>query len=386
MRKTIMRILSYLLVSAIVCAATLLISGNWQLIRPENKLTELEALLDKYYADDLDRDTLYDAAADAMVEALPDRWSYYISAEEYASYLENKNNAYVGIGVTVQQVADQVGLRVLKVAEGGGAAEAGIQAGDQIIKVDGVSLEGMTTDEISLLIKGEQGTQVMITVQREGEPKDYSVTRKLIRSAVATGTMLENNIGLVRIENFNNRCADETIAAVDALLAQGAQMLIFDVRNNGGGYTTEMVRVLDYLLPAGNVFRTVDYKGKETVETSDAACVDVPMAVLVNGNSYSAAEFFAAALEEYDAAILVGEQTTGKGFYQITYQLSDGSAVAISSGRYYTPNGKNLEGIGLTPEYYVEVDNQTAVDIYNDLLEPMEDPQILAAIEVLTQG
>ena len=386
MRKTIMRILSYLLVSAIVCAATLLISGNWQLIRPENKLTELEALLDKYYADDLDRDTLYDAAADAMVEALPDRWSYYISAEEYASYLENKNNAYVGIGVTVQQVADQVGLRVRKVTEGGGAAEAGIQAGDQIIKVDGVSLEGMTTEEITPLIKGEQGSQVTITVLRGEEELTYAVTRKLIRSAVATGTMLENNIGLVRIENFNNRCADETIAAVDALLAQGAQMLIFDVRNNGGGYTTEMVRVLDYLLPAGNVFRTVDYKGKETVETSDAACVDVPMAVLVNGNSYSAAEFFAAALEEYDAAILVGEQTTGKGFYQITYQLSDGSAVAISSGRYYTPNGKNLEGIGLTPEYYVEVDNQTAVDIYNDLLEPMEDPQILAAIAALTQG
>lgn len=386
MKKTIMRILSYLLVSAIVCAATLLISGNWQLIRPENKLTELEALLDKYYADDLDRDTLYDAAADAMVEALPDRWSYYISAEEYASYLENKNNAYVGIGVTVQQVADQIGLEVLKVTEGGGAAEAGIQAGDWIIEVDGVSLEGMTTEEITPLIKGEQGTQVTITVQRGEEKLSYPVTRKLIRSAVATGTMLENNIGLVRIENFNNRCADETIAAVDTLLAQGAQMLIFDVRNNGGGYTTEMVRVLDHLLPAGNVFRTVDYNGKETVETSDAACVDVPMAVLVNGNSYSAAEFFAAALEEYDAAILVGEQTTGKGFYQITYQLSDGSAVAISSGRYYTPNGKNLEGIGLTPEYYVEVDNQTASDIYNDLLEPMEDPQILAAIAALTQG
>lgn len=385
MKKTILRILSYLLVSALVCVATLLISGNWQLIRPENKLTELEALLEKYYADDLDRDTLYDAAADALVDALPDRWSYYISAEEYASYLENKNNAYVGVGITVQARADLNGLDVLKVTEGGGAADAGIRAGDQIIKIDGVSLEGKNTNDVTPMIKGEEGTQVEITVLREGQELTFSVTRKLIRTPVATGTLLENNIGLVRIENFNNHCADETIAAVDSLLKQGAQMLIFDVRNNGGGYTTEMVRVLDYLLPAGNVFRTVDYSGKETVETSDASCVDVPMAVLVNGNSYSAAEFFAAALEEYDAAILVGEQTTGKGFYQITYQLSDGSAVAISSGRYYTPNGKNLEGIGLTPEHYVQVDEQTAANIYNGLLAPMDDPQILAAIAALTQ-
>ena len=385
MKKTILRILSYLLVSALVCVATLLISGNWQLIRPENKLTELEALLEKYYADDLDRDTLYDAAADALVDALPDRWSYYISAEEYASYLENKNNAYVGVGITVQAREDLNGLDVLKVTEGGGAADAGIRAGDQIIKIGGVSLEGKNTNDVTPMIKGEEGTQVEITVLREGQELTFSVTRKLIRTPVATGTLLENNIGLVRIENFNNHCADETIAAVDSLLKQGAQMLIFDVRNNGGGYTTEMVRVLDYLLPAGNVFRTVDYNGKETVETSDASCVDVPMAVLVNGNSYSAAEFFAAALEEYDAAILVGEQTTGKGFYQITYQLSDGSAVAISSGRYYTPNGKNLEGIGLTPEHYVQVDEQTAANIYNGLLAPMDDPQILAAIAALTQ-
>ena len=386
MRKTILRILSYLLVSALVCAATLLISGNWQLIRPENKLTELEALLEKYYADDLDRDALYDAAADAMVEALPDRWSYYISADEYASYLENKNNAYVGIGITAQSRENQDGMDVLKVTEGGGAAEAGLLPGDWIIAVDGQNIRGMDANAVTALIKGEADTQVSITVDRGGEIRTFSVTRKLIRTPVATGKMLENQIGLVTIENFNTHCADETIAAVDALLAQGAQMLIFDVRNNGGGYTAEMVRVLDHLLPEGTVFRTVDYNGKESVETSDASCVEVPMAVLVNGNSYSAAEFFAAALAEYDAAILVGEQTSGKGFYQITYQMQDGSAVAISSGRYYTPKGVNLEGIGLTPEYYVQVDDRTAADIYNDLLDPMEDPQILAAMDALLQG
>ena len=212
-----------------------------------------------------------------------------------------------------------------------------------------------------------------------------TVERKLIRTPVATATMLENNVGLVTIANFNTNCANESIAAVKQLLEQGATALIFDVRNNGGGYTDEMVRLLDYLLPEGPLFRTVDYSGKESVSNSNASCVDVPMAVLINGNSYSAAEFFAAALEEYEAAVVVGEKTSGKGFYQMTYQMKDGSAVAISSGRYFTPNGISLEGVGLTPkeEYYVTVDDETAAAIFAGILPPMEDPQILVALAAL---
>lgn len=386
MKKKILLALSYVLVAAVFSVATLLISGNWQLIHPDSKLTELEALLDKYYADDIDRAALEDAAAGAMVDALPDRWSYYISADNYAAYQENKNNAYVGIGVTVLAGPDIRGQEVIKVTEGGGAAAAGIQVGDVIVAVDGQDIIGQDSNAVSALIKGEEGTFVTLKVERGEETLTFTVERKLIRTPVATATMLENNIGLVKINNFNTNCAVETIAAVDQLLEQGAQMLIFDVRNNGGGYTAEMVEVLDYLLPEGDLFRTVDYSGKEEVDKSDASCIDVPMAVLVNGNSYSAAEFFAAALSEYDAAVLVGEQTSGKGFYQITYLLSDGSAVAISCGRYFTPKGVSLEGVGLTPEVYVEVDTETFNAIYNDLLEPMEDPQILAAIAALTQN
>ena len=383
MKKKILRFLSYVLVAALTCVLTLVISGNYQRIWPDSKLLELETLLEQYYADDVDLKQLEDAAANAMVEALPDRWSYYISAEDYADYLENKNNAYVGIGVTVQ--SRENGLEIIKVAENGGAHTAGIMVGDIIIGVDGVTTEEKTVDEISAMIKGEEGTFVELKVLRLGDTMTVSVERKLIRTPVATATMLENNVGLVTIANFNTNCASESIAAVEQLLSQGATALIFDVRNNGGGYTAEMVKLLDHLLPEGDLFRTVDYSGKEKVETSDASFVDVPMAVLVNGNSYSAAEFFAAALEEYEAAMILGEKTSGKGFYQITYQLSDGSAVAISSGRYYTPKGVSLEGVGLTPkgEYYVQVDEATANAIYNGTLPPMEDPQILAALAAL---
>ena len=379
-----LKVLSYVLVAAVACTATLLISGNWQQINPESKLTQLADLIDKYYADDVDMGALEDAAANAMVEALPDRWSYYISADEYASYLENKNNAYVGIGVTIQ--AEEEGYLITKLSSGGPAEEAGLQPGDRMVMADGHSLVGVPVEECRGYIQGKEGTTVAITVLREGEALTFTVERRTVRTPVATGTMLDNQIGLVKIANFNSRCADETIAAVEALLEQGAQALIFDVRFNGGGYTKEMVALLDYLLPAVPVFRTVDYKGKESVDYSDADCVEVPMAVLVNGSTYSAAELFAAALAEYDVAVLVGEQTTGKGYYQVTYQLQDGSAVAISTGKYFTPKGVSLEGVGLTPGLYVAVDDQTAAGIYYGTLEPADDPQIQTAVDALLNG
>jgi len=187
----------------------------------------------------------------------------------------------------------------------------------------------------------------------------------------------------VTIENFDDRCAAETIAAIESLLEQGVESLIFDVRNNPGGYAHELVELLDYLLPEGDLFRTVDYKGVEDVEISDAACLDIPMAVLVNGESYSAAEFFAAALQEYEAATVVGEKTTGKGHFQSTFLLSDGSAVALSIGKYYTPKGVSLEGVGIVPDVVVPVEPETAREIYYGRLTPEEDPQIQEALEAL---
>ena len=225
-----------------------------------------------------------------------------------------------------------------------------------------------------------------LTVRYGDEEREYTMTRELFHVTVASGQMLEDHIGMVTIENFDGRCAEETIAAIEGLLDQGATKLICDVRNNPGGYETELCKVLDYLLPEGPLFRSEYYDGKVQVDESDENYLDVPMAVLVNAESISAAEFFAAALDEYDAATVVGEQTIGKGYFQQSYRLSDGSAVGLSVGRYTTPNGVSLTDGGITPDVVVEVDDELFWQIYYGNVDWSGDPQILAAMEILKKA
>ncbi len=376
--KGFLKFLSYVLVAVAASVLTLGISSQ---LPSGGKLEELQWYLNTFFVDGVDNTKLEDAAANGMVSALGNRWSYYIPASEYQAHLDNQNNAYVGIGVTI--TAGDDGYTVTKVSEGGPSQEAGILPGDIFIKADEHSLVGLPIEEGRQYVQGEAGTQVEITVLRNGKELIFTVTRRTVQVQVATGRLLEGDIGLVTIVNFNSNCRDMTVKVIEELLAQGAKSLIFDVRNNGGGYAQEMIKLLDYLLPEGVIFRTVDYKGQESTDLSDESCLNIPMAVMVNGNSYSAAEFFAAALAEYEAAVLVGEKTSGKGYFQQTFALRDGSAVAISTGKYFTPNGVHLEGVGLTPEVYVAVDEETAARIYAGALEPMEDPQILAAINAL---
>ena len=200
---------------------------------------------------------------------------------------------------------------------------------------------------------------------------------------MASSKLLNEHVGLVTIQNFDERCADETIAAIKALLNQGADMLLFDVRNNPGGYVDELTKILDYLLPEGNLIRTVGTDGSDETVTSDADCVKVPMAVLVNENTYSAAELFAVDLSEYGVARIFGQKTSGKGFFQQVFQFSDGSAAGISVGRYYTSQGNNLEGIGLTPDEEIKLDDESEALLYNGMLEPENDAQLQAAMSYL---
>lgn len=382
--KTLWKILSYVLTVVLTAMITLgicLITFGPN-SKGVNKLVQLESLIDARFIGEVDVTEMEDAAAKAMIECL-DRWSYYIPADEYQAYREQMANAYVGVGITIQLDEETGGFRIMEVTENGPAQEAGLQVDDILIGAAGQDIRNMEVDAVGGLVKGEQNTNVELTVLRNGAEKTFTVTRKKVAVTVATGAMLEGNIGLVTIENFDSRCAKETIAAIDSLVEQGATAIIFDVRNNPGGYAAEMVEVLDYLLPKGELFRTVDYRGREDVEMSDGKCLDIPMAVLVNRNSYSAAEFFAAALRDYDAAVVIGEQTTGKGHFQNTFELSDGSAVSLSVGKYFTPGGISLEGVGITPDVAVAVDEQTEALIYYSQLPVAEDPQIQAAVEAL---
>ena len=376
--KTLLRAASYIL-TAVVAAATVLYSTQ-----SSGKLLQLQQLLETRFIGETDKTAMEDAAARAMVASLDDRWSYYIPAADYETFQQSKKNTYVGVGITIRVREDEKGFDILQVQSGGGAQQAGILPGDVLIEVEGQPVCPLGTEGTKELIQGEEGTDVTVTVLRGEETLCFTLTRSTIRVEVAAGQLLEGDIGYITVANFNENCAQETIKVVEQLIEQGAQALIFDVRNNPGGYLTELTKLLDHLLPEGVIFQSEDYTGKKQTEYSDADCLKMPMAVLVNGESYSAAEFFAAALEEYDWAVTVGEKTCGKGYFQTTYRLIDGSAVGLSIGKYYTPEGVSLAQTGgLVPQIVAEVDEETAALIYAKTIEPANDPQLQAAVEAL---
>ena len=357
-----------------------------QTITPvEQKTAEISDYLGEYFIDEYDEQALADAAAAAMVEATGDEWSYYLTADEYAMYLESFYNAYVGIGVTITADEEAGGMRIESVVPNGPADRSGVQVGDILLQVEGQDTLTLGVTGTRDLVRGEEGTAVNMLFSRDGEKLELTIVRESIDTEVASCELLDGEIGYIRINNFDVRCADETIACISEMRNAGAKALLFDVRFNGGGLKDEMVEVLDHLLPEGVLFRSVDYAGEEEVDYSDKRCIKLPMAVLVNLDSYSAAEFFAAALQEYGWATVVGEQTYGKGNFQTSFELSDGSMLNISIGKYYTPEGKSLTGVGITPDIVCELSDEDYADLYYGLLEKEDDEQLQQALDALRQ-
>ncbi len=371
-------------VLAVLLTVGALAGGAWALLGPEGLgMVETVALVNTLFVGEHDLGTASDQAMDALIEGLGDRWSYYMDAEGYAAQQESRSNSYVGIGVTVTY-PEEGGLLIQSMAEGGPAEEAGLRAGERIVAVDGTALTAENRQEGASLIKGEEGTAVTLTLESpDGSRREVTVTRKRVEEPPARGELLSDGTGLVTIKNFNSRCAQETMAAVEELVVQGAERLVFDVRNNGGGYVDELTALLDDLLPEGDIFRSETKAGTKRVVTSDADCVDLPMAVLVNGSTYSAAELFAAQLQEMDRGIIVGEPTFGKGFSQQTFPLMSGGAVNLSTARYYTGGGVCLIGVGLTLDREVTLTEEQNAALSAGVLAPEDDPQLQAAVDLL---
>ena len=367
---------------SLLLTLALALGALWALIGPEGlSMAEAMVLLNARFVGDHDIGKAADAAMDGLITGLGDRWSYYVDAKGYENLKNSKDNAYVGIGVTVSYPEGEEGLYVEAVAENGPAAAAGLRPGDTILAVGEVRLAGEDRNRGTELIQGEAGTQVELLLRGGGgEERTVSVTRGRVEEHPVSYALLADGTGLITIQNFNSRCADEAIAAVDDLREQGAERLVFDVRNNGGGFLDELTRLLDYLLPEGPIFRSQTKAGRETVVSSDAGCVEMPMAVLVNENTYSAAELFAAELQEWDWGEVVGVQTFGKGFSQQTFPLLNGGAVNLSTAKYFTGQGNCLIGVGLTPDRVVELDEEQAAKLRARILDPAEDPQLQAAI------
>ena len=373
-------------VLTVVLTAGVLLGAAWLLLgRAGVSMAETMVLINTLFVGEHDIQTATDQALDSLITGLGDRWSYYMDADSYQQQIQRRSNSYVGIGVTVTYLEEGV-LHIEAVTAGGPAEAAGLQAGEDITAVDGTALTAENISEATSLIQGEEGTQVILTVRgTDGTEREVTVTRSQIDESPAEGELLSDGTGLVTIRNFNSRCAEDAIAAVDSLVEQGAQRLVFDVRNNGGGYVSELTDLLDHLLPEGTIFRQRSNFGWETTVTSDAQCVELPMAVLVNGNTYSAAEFFAAQLQEMDWGVIVGEPTFGKGFSQQTFPLASGGAVNLSTARYFTGEGVSLIGTGLTLDQEVALTEEQAAALSAGTLDPSEDPQLQAAIELLRE-
>ena len=280
-----------------------------------SKLVEVASILDNYYIGEYDADTFDDAVAAAMVDAIGDQWSYYMTAEEYLDYVDTMTNSYVGIGVTVTKAEGEY-VRVTAVTPDSGAQAAGVEAGDMIKAVDGTDVLNITLDEVKNLILGDSGTTVSLTlVKADGSEKTVDAERRVIETEAVSGEVIDG-VGYVKISNFHRGAGDEIIETTNSLLDSGAESIVYDVRFNGGGYLDELLKALDYLLPEGTIFVTEDINGQRYTEESDAECIDVPIAVLVNDSTYSAAEYFAETLREFGRATVVGQQTTGKGYSQ----------------------------------------------------------------------
>lgn len=349
----------------------------------EDKITEIETLVQNYYLNDIDTEQVENYLYKGMIAGLDDAYAAYYTKDEYQSMLDSTSGSYFGIGVEMSQNMTTGIITIIRVFEGSPAEEAGLLPGDLIYKVADEEVTGQDLTKVVSMVKGAEGTTVSISVARDGE-SDYltmEVERRTIEISTVDHRMLDGNIGYISVASFDDVTVNQFLDALDDLENQGETALIIDLRNNGGGLVNSACSMLDRLLPEGLIVYTEDKYGNREEMRSDAEnYFDKPMVLLVNGNSASASEIFAGAIKDYDIGTLVGTQTFGKGIVQKVYPLKDGTAVKLTVSKYYTPNGNNIHGVGITPDVEVELDSAVA----NEVVIPEEkDNQLQKAIEIL---
>ena len=375
--------------------------GSLDLNRITKKITTLQQIIDKYYLFDEDTTKVEDWIYKGMMYGLNDPYTTYYTAEEYQKLSEDTEGEYHGIGVMISQNRSTGIMTVMKVFKDTPAAEAGMRPGDVLYKVGDMEVTGMDMDIlVKDYIKGKDGSEVALTVfrQDEGEYVDLKMERRNVTVQTVEYQMLEDHVGYIAVSQFDVVTAGQFKAAVDDLEKQGMKKLLVDLRNNPGGVLDAVVGMLDYILPDDlmiegdkDLVRTnteatllvymADKNGKGGQEyASDGHSLDIPMAVLVNGESASASEVFTGAMKDYGRATVVGTKTFGKGIVQNLIPLDNGTAIKMTTAHYYTPSGFDLHGKGIEPDVEVELKeefkNQITVDV-------KEDNQIQAALKAL---
>lgn len=303
---------------------------------------EIKDVVEEQYIDEVSRQTLGDYAAAAMVSGLADKWSYYMSADEYKTYQLNSANEYSGIGMSIMK-QDDGSFQVVSVNADSPAGLAGLGAGDVITAVDGEDITSMSLDEARKLIRSKMNGKFTLGL---GRKNSIEVDCSSVYQSAVNYRLEKTEAGYIQILNFEAGSGDDAIVAVEDLLNQGAVALCIDLRGNPGGLDTECAKFLDYLLPNGTLFIETDKQGNEKVTTSDGMCIQLPMCVLVNAETFGEAEVCAAVLQEYQWATVLGEATTGKTRTQETIPLEGGSALRLSTGTYLTGNRTDISAKG----------------------------------------
>ena len=349
----------------------------------DSKLSQVDDIYRNYYINGIDDEKLVDGLIDGYIYGAGDKYGNYMSKDEYEAYSKSLDSKAEGIGVSVIWDTERRLIEVISVYADSPAEEAGMLTGDLIYEVDGKSVSELGFDASVSAIKGESGTKVNLTVLRGGSDEQIHLTSE--RRSINISTVIYDvygETGVIKVSNFYASTPDEVKAAVSKAQNDGCKKLIFDMRNNSGGLLKSVEEVLDYLLPEGVVVRRLDASGKWTEYKSDAMCVDLPMAVIVNEHTASAAELFTSALMDFDYAKVVGTQTYGKGTVTAPYTLSDGSVIYISIEHYYPPESDNFEGKGITPDIVIDLsDEAKKINFYK--LTPEQDAQLQKALEIL---
>lgn len=348
-----------------------------------SKINELNAYINTYYYDDVDTADLQDGLYKGLLEGIGDKYSIYYNAKDYEAMQVSVTGQYYGIGAGLSQDKDTMVVTVTKIYEGTPSEEAGLLKDDIIISVDDTDATSLELTELVRQIRGEEGTTVHLEVYRPstGEYFSFDVERRDITLPSVSHKMLQDRIGYIHIDSFESETATQFEEAVSDLEKQGMEALVLDVRYNPGGLVTSVVKILDDILPEGVVVYTEDKNGnRQNYTSSGDTHLDYPMAVLINGDSASAAEILAGAIKDYEYGTLIGTTTYGKGIVQTNFPLEDGDAVKLTTAKYFTPNGNYIHGVGIEPDIELEYEY---LDPEGEVYEETYDNQIQKAIEIL---
>ncbi|WP_295630984.1 S41 family peptidase [uncultured Mitsuokella sp.] len=324
----------------------------------------VKRFIEARYVTDVDETKLMDGAISGMVQSLGDPHSIYMNADTFEQLKEHTEGEFGGIGVTMGFKDNKV--TIISVLDDTPGQKVGLQAGDEITAVDGTPVTEMQPEEVAMHIRGEVGTEVTLSISRDGQTQDYKITRATIKLDTAKGVMLGDGMGYIRIASFSENTGKEFKAAYESLEQQGMKGLIIDLRENPGGLVTSCVDIANMVVPKGPIVSVVERDGSKEVHESNLEESKYPIVVLIDGNSASASEILAGALQDTGAATLVGTKSYGKGSVQVVVPMLHNDGLKLTIAKYYTPNGRCIDGTGIEPDVEVEMPENATTDVQLD--------------------